>query len=111
MEPSICRISSDVPEILCPTQVFSIQVFAATIAGQTHRHGFGLLVAVQQPKSRGTIRLKSGNPFHYPLIDPNYFQEDVDVEHLLSGEANYIFLNEACFFQNAFGHFFDVILG
>ena len=53
--------------------------------GHVHNHGFTVLVGLQRPASKGIIRLESGNPFHYPLIDPKYLHEDVDVENLLYG--------------------------
>ncbi|XP_052710386.1 glucose dehydrogenase [FAD, quinone]-like [Crassostrea angulata] len=37
------------------------------------------------PKSRGTIRLQSTDPFDPPLIDPNYLDHPDDVKDLLKG--------------------------
>ena len=62
------------------------QVLDANVNGHVHNHGFTVLVGLQRPASKGTIRLESGNPFRYPLIDPKYLQEDVDVENLLHGK-------------------------
>lgn len=36
-----------------------------------------------QPKSRGTIRLQSTDPFDPPLIDPNYLDHPDDIKDLL----------------------------
>lgn len=38
-----------------------------------------------RPKSRGFIKLRSRNPFDYPLIIPNYFKEDFDMKTLIEG--------------------------
>ncbi|GIX69232.1 glucose dehydrogenase [Caerostris darwini] len=38
-----------------------------------------------QPKSRGTIRLKSNNPYDPPLIDPNYLEDPRDVKDMVTG--------------------------
>ncbi|XP_045518232.1 glucose dehydrogenase [FAD, quinone]-like [Pieris brassicae] len=36
-----------------------------------------------QPKSRGFLTLRSGDPFDYPLFQPNYFQDDHDLAVLV----------------------------
>ncbi|KAF8783200.1 Glucose dehydrogenase like protein [Argiope bruennichi] len=38
-----------------------------------------------QPKSRGTIRLRSSNPYDSPLIDPNYFEDPKDIQETIKG--------------------------
>lgn len=38
-----------------------------------------------RPRSRGWIKLKSSNPFHYPLINPNYFDDPLDIATLVEG--------------------------
>lgn len=45
------------------------------------RHGFALGVIQLKPHSRGTIRLRSADPAHAPLIDPGYLS-DVDAVDL-----------------------------
>ncbi|GBM68510.1 Oxygen-dependent choline dehydrogenase [Araneus ventricosus] len=37
------------------------------------------------PKSRGTVRLQSTNPYDPPLIDPNYFDDPADIESIVRG--------------------------
>ncbi|GBM97876.1 Alcohol dehydrogenase [acceptor] [Araneus ventricosus] len=37
------------------------------------------------PKSRGTVRLQSTNPYDPPLIDPNYFDDSSDVDAIVKG--------------------------
>ena len=65
--------------------MFSLQMFKEFNDGQQNKHGFLLLPKLLHPKSVGTIRLKSQNPFEYPLIDPEYLEDDQDVEVLLDG--------------------------
>ena len=45
------------------------------------RNGVTLNSALLRPKSRGTVRLKSSNPFEKPAIDPNYWGDPYDIEH------------------------------
>nr|XP_039252741.1 uncharacterized GMC-type oxidoreductase Mb1310-like [Styela clava] len=44
-----------------------------------------MAVGLQHPKSVGTIRLKSKDPFEQPIIDPNYLSDDDDVLMLIEG--------------------------
>ncbi len=37
------------------------------------------------PRSKGEIRLRSANPDDLPAIDPNYFSDPADLEHLVDG--------------------------
>jgi len=56
-------------------------------------HGINRLAAygvtvgsnVLRPRSRGTVRLRTGDPDDNPLIDPNFFSDPYDVEHGLAG--------------------------
>jgi choline dehydrogenase len=38
-----------------------------------------------RPQSRGVIRLKSSNPFDPPLMYPNYFADQKDVDVIVAG--------------------------
>lgn len=43
-----------------------------------NRH-FYMFYAIYRPRSRGTVRLRSSNPFDAPLIDPNFFGDPQDL--------------------------------
>lgn len=49
------------------------------------RHGFTLLVNQCVPHSRGRITLRSADPTQRPLIEPNYFSDDRDLDILARG--------------------------
>jgi choline dehydrogenase len=51
----------------------------------TDRHGFGLLMNVSRPKSRGEVRLHSANPLDRPLIDPRYLSDPADMAASIRG--------------------------
>ncbi|KAK4887891.1 hypothetical protein RN001_004162 [Aquatica leii] len=48
---------------------------------------FSIYVMLLHPKSKGTVRLKSNNPFQYPLIDPNFLSDfgNEDIETMYQG--------------------------
>ncbi|XP_054716869.1 glucose dehydrogenase [FAD, quinone]-like isoform X3 [Uloborus diversus] len=56
--------------------------FYGPYAGQP---AYACFPSVLQPKSRGVVSLQSTNPYDRPLIDPNYFQDPVDVEINVNG--------------------------
>lgn len=51
------------------------------------RPGPGLTIAavLTQPRSRGTVRLRSADPFTAPAVDPHYLEDPADVSVLLRG--------------------------
>ncbi|XP_033739503.1 glucose dehydrogenase [FAD, quinone]-like [Pecten maximus] len=49
------------------------------------KQSFSYGIILLQPKSKGTIRLRSKDPFDTPLIDPNYLAESEDVDTFLKG--------------------------
>lgn len=46
---------------------------------------FSILPILLHPKSRGTIRLQSNDPFDPPLMDPNYLDHPDDIKTFLRG--------------------------
>ncbi len=49
------------------------------------RAGFSAHVCVLRPKSRGHVGLRSPQPLAPPLIDPNYLEDEDDLERLVRG--------------------------
>ena len=47
--------------------------------------GYSIHVCVLRPESRGTVRLASADPMAAPLIDPNFLDDDRDLEVLRAG--------------------------
>ncbi|WP_442819495.1 GMC family oxidoreductase N-terminal domain-containing protein [Streptomyces sp. NBC_01527] len=47
--------------------------------------GYTIAVAPMLPRSRGTVRLASADPGVRPLVDPNYFSDDRDLEVVVRG--------------------------
>ncbi|CAI6364246.1 unnamed protein product [Macrosiphum euphorbiae] len=47
--------------------------------------GFTVFPMIMRPKSKGRIWLEDANPFHHPLIDPNYFSDETDLDVAVAG--------------------------
>ncbi|XP_060849193.1 glucose dehydrogenase [FAD, quinone]-like isoform X1 [Rhopalosiphum padi] len=47
--------------------------------------GFTVFPMIMRPKSKGRLWLKDANPAHYPLIDPNYFADETDLDVAVAG--------------------------
>ncbi|PSN57124.1 hypothetical protein C0J52_01340 [Blattella germanica] len=61
------------------------QVYNAVYRPIANHDSWTLLPLLLRPRSRGWIRLRSSNPFHYPLINANYFDDPFDVATLVEG--------------------------
>lgn len=64
---------------------FKDNVFKELIPKKLNDHGFCTLISLTHPRSRGTIRLKSKDPFDYPLIHPQYFADRRDIQDFIGG--------------------------
>ncbi|XP_022908663.1 glucose dehydrogenase [FAD, quinone]-like [Onthophagus taurus] len=51
----------------------------------SNRDAFSFIPMLLRPRSRGVIKLRSSNPFDYPLIYPNYFADEHDLKTLIDG--------------------------
>ncbi|HEX7886981.1 MAG TPA: GMC family oxidoreductase N-terminal domain-containing protein [Phenylobacterium sp.] len=49
------------------------------------RRGFGILVALLRPRSRGSVRIASPDPAAAPIIDPRFLSDHADLPPLLKG--------------------------
>jgi choline dehydrogenase len=47
--------------------------------------GYSIGVSVMSPHSRGTVRLADADPLSPPLLDPNYFGDDRDMDTMITG--------------------------
>jgi choline dehydrogenase len=41
---------------------------------------FGIYLSILRPKDRGTVTLRSSNPFEHPVIQPNYLAREEDLQ-------------------------------
>ena len=62
-----------------------------------------------RPKSTGTIRLSSADPYAKPLIDPKYFNHADDIKVLIEGIKITLALSQTKPFQDLGSRFYDKI--
>lgn len=62
-----------------------IFVDSATVTGVDMPNSFLIGVSVLQPHSRGNVRLAGPTPDLLPLVDPNYFGDERDMDTMLEG--------------------------
>lgn len=65
----------------------------------SNRDAWTIMPLLLRPKSRGTIRLRSSNPFHNPIINANYFSDPKDIAILVEGAKLAIKISEAKVFK------------
>ncbi|XP_047346924.1 uncharacterized protein LOC124947997 [Vespa velutina] len=64
-----------------------------------NKDAFTFIPLLLRPRSRGTVKLKSSNPFHNPIIDANYFDDPLDIATLVEGAKIAVKLAEAKVFK------------
>ncbi|XP_070501930.1 glucose dehydrogenase [FAD, quinone] [Chironomus tepperi] len=63
------------------TEAFYNKVFAPI----NNMDVWSIIPMLLRPRSKGSIKLRSSNPFDYPYIYPNYFKDDHDMKTLIEG--------------------------
>lgn len=60
--------------------------FYDTVFGPiNNKDAWSIIPMLLRPRSVGSIKLRSNNPFDYPFIYPNYFKDDFDMKTLMEG--------------------------
>ena len=63
---------------------FKDEVVKEQLAKGPNEHGFTSAVILTHPESKGTITLKSDDPFDYPVLDPQYLTDQRDVKKFIA---------------------------
>ena len=64
---------------------FKDEVAKEFLAPTPNDEGFNTVISTTHPKSRGTIKLKSTDPFDYPILDPQYLTNKRDIDEFIAG--------------------------
>ncbi|RZF37891.1 hypothetical protein LSTR_LSTR009991 [Laodelphax striatellus] len=78
-------LSTDAGVVLRRAMGFNQVLWKKYFSNLVGRSVGSLLVALLHPKSKGTIRLRSSNPFDPPVINPNYLKHPDDLLTLSKG--------------------------
>ncbi|KAF8781566.1 Glucose dehydrogenase like protein [Argiope bruennichi] len=77
---------AEIPKEVAETQIgLKPEVYKAIFGPYENSTVAVCLSQILQPKSRGTVRLKSTNPYDSPAIDPNYFENPEDLQTIVEG--------------------------
>ncbi|EED84982.1 hypothetical GMC oxidoreductase, partial [Postia placenta Mad-698-R] len=76
---------SQVPDIEIVVFPASPEIFSDKSQDDSNKPFMLLMPSIGHPFSRGTIHIKSADPKEPPVIDPHYFEEDVDFDILVDG--------------------------
>lgn len=74
------------------------------------RHSFTIRPALLRPKSRGTIKLNSTDPYSHPLIDPKYYSHPDDLEAMVQGMKFAIQLGKSPAFNDINANLFNTVV-
>jgi choline dehydrogenase-like flavoprotein len=73
----------------------------------TGKHAFSIVPVLMRPKSRGRVWLRSTNPFHWPHLQPNYYQHDDDMRVMVEGIKLAVTIGESKSFQKFGSKLYD----
>lgn len=68
-------------------KIFGVKedIYKKMVESISDMDGFMVFPMIMRPKSKGRVWLKDANPFHHPLIDPNYFADETDLDVAVAG--------------------------
>ncbi|XP_072035412.1 glucose dehydrogenase [FAD, quinone]-like [Amphiura filiformis] len=77
----------DAPDILVykDPKYFPLMSFDTTREERMRKEGIVLYSTFLHPKSIGSVKLRSKDPFDPPIVDPNYLENPYDVKALIQG--------------------------
>lgn len=101
-------VNSDGGDIIWKVLNLKESIFNAVYKPLVKAETWSLLPLLLRPKSTGWVRLYSRNPFHQPMLIPNYFAHREDVQVLVEGIKIAINISRTEAFQR-YGSFHNII--
>lgn len=78
---------------------FTDEFYHRLFKGVIEKPAFGMVPVLMKPKSRGYIKLKSRNPFVWPVMQPNYYSHPDDMKVMIEGIKMAVKVAEAAAFR------------
>lgn len=97
---NIGSFNSDGGRILRKSMNLRKDVYDSIYGNINNRESWSIIPVVLKPKSRGSVTLKSKNPFKYPRISYDFFAYEEDVNVMLEGIKNVIRISETDAFRS-----------
>lgn len=73
------------PDLSAPDVQYMLWPLESSLYETATENQLASIAVLLRPKSRGEIRLASGDPFDHPVIDPQYFSNRRDLDTLIEG--------------------------
>ena len=64
---------------------FKDEIGKELLAKDPNQHGFTTFISITRPRSVGYVKLRSSDPFDYPIFDPQFLTEETDVKNFIAG--------------------------
>ncbi|KAL1454278.1 hypothetical protein WDU94_010550 [Cyamophila willieti] len=97
---TIGGFNSDGGRILRKSMNIRKDIYDSVYGHINNRESWSIIPVVLRPKVRGSVKLKSKNPFKYPKIYYDFFENEEDTEVLLESIKNVIRISETEAFQS-----------
>lgn len=77
--------SSDNGQIVRKILGLTDEIYDTVYRPIANKDAWTIMPLLLRPNTRGYVRLKSSNPFHYPIMNPRYHEDRLDVNRLVEG--------------------------
>ncbi|KAM3963794.1 glucose dehydrogenase [FAD, quinone] [Aphomia sociella] len=77
--------SSDNGQIVRKILGLTDEVYDTVYKPIANKDAWTIMPLLLRPNTRGYVKLKSSNPFHYPIMNPRYHENALDVARLVEG--------------------------
>lgn len=78
-------------------RMFSLRedIFNEVYGPYVGQDAFSIVPILLQPRSKGRIKLRSNNPFHWPVFYPNYYDDEHDIRTIVEGIKQAVKMGES----------------